>query len=144
MFEKGREEIVKTGSSETIVGASVKLKGNLRSDGDIIIEGMVTGDLKTKGSIKIGEMASVVANVQAENIVISGNVQGNINIKEKLEITSTGRVIGDISASILSISPGAVFTGNAKMPDQHKEERVAPKAEIEEIELIGEEGNNKK
>lgn len=144
MFEKGREEIVKTGSSETIVGASVKLKGNLRSDGDIVIEGIVTGDLKTKGSIKIGEMASVVANVQAENIVISGSVQGNIIVKEKLEITSTGRVIGDIAANILSISPGAVFSGNSKMPDQHREEKIVPKAEIEEIELDSQENDNKK
>lgn len=134
MFEKGREEIVRGGSSETIVGASVKLKGNLRSDGDIIIEGVVTGDLKTKGSIKIGQSASVVANVQAENIVISGSVQGNIMIKDKLEITSTGRVIGDIAANVLSISPGAVFTGNAKMPEQSKEELPEMTVEVEEIE----------
>ncbi|MDD3678648.1 MAG: polymer-forming cytoskeletal protein [Patescibacteria group bacterium] len=135
MFEKGKEEIIKSGSSETIVGASVKLKGNLRSDGDIIIEGTVTGDLKTKGSIKIGQSASVVANIQAENIIISGSVQGNIMIKDKLEITSTGRVIGDIAANVLSISPGAVFTGNAKMPDHPKEDLPEMIVEVEEIEV---------
>lgn len=135
MFEKGKEEITRSGGSETIVGASVKLKGNLRSDGDVIIEGSVTGDLKTKGSVKIGENASVVANVQAENIVIAGTVQGSIDIKDKLEITSSGRVIGDISANILSIAPGAMFTGNAKMPDSPKENRPKLVAEIEETEV---------
>lgn len=135
MFEKGREEIANSGSSETIVGASVKLKGNLRSDGDIIIEGAVTGDLKTKGSIRVGENANVVANVQAENIVISGNVQGSITIKDKLEITNTGRVIGDISANVLSIAPGAIFSGNAKMPDVPNEEKPELVAETEEKEV---------
>lgn len=134
MFEKGREEIVKTGGSETIVGASVKLKGNLKSDGDIIIDGFVTGDLKTKGSVKIGETANVVANIQATNINISGSVQGNIDIKEKLEITSSGRVIGDLSAAVLSIESGALFTGSAKMPDAGKEPKIEPTAENEETE----------
>ncbi|MDD3480736.1 MAG: polymer-forming cytoskeletal protein [Patescibacteria group bacterium] len=134
MFEKGREEIVKSGSSETIVGASVKLKGNLKSDGDVLIEGVVTGDLKTKGSVKVGEAASVVANVKAENIVIAGSVQGNIEIKDRLEITSTGRVVGDIVTNVLSIAPGAVFTGKCSMPDSPRDEVVEPTAEIEETE----------
>lgn len=131
MFEKS-QEIVKSGSSETIVGASVKLKGNLKSDGDILIEGVVTGDLKTKGSVKVGEVASVVANVKAENIVIAGSVQGNIDVADRLEITATGRVVGDIATNVLSIAPGAVFTGKCSMPDSPKEEAVEPTAEIEE------------
>ena len=140
MFEKGRDEIVKPGASETIVGASVKLKGNLRSDGDILIEGIVTGDIKTKGSVKVGESASVIAGVKAENIVISGNVQGNIEVSDKLEITPTGRVIGDISANVLSIAPGAVFTGKCSMPDvPQKENAIELTPEIEEIEEVKEE-----
>jgi len=135
MFGKDQVETVKNSGSETVVGASVKLKGNLRSDGDIVIEGFVTGDLKTKGSIIIGESAGVVASIQAKNVIISGSVQGNIEAKERLDITKTGKVVGDISANILSISAGAVFSGNSKMTDHLKEEKVAPKAEIEEIEV---------
>ncbi len=132
MFEKGSDEVMRSGASETIVGASVKLKGNLRSDGDVSIDGVVTGDLKTKGSVRVGESASVVANVKAQNITISGIVQGNIDVSDKLEITPTGRVIGDISANVLSIAPGASFSGKCLMPDHHANGHAEPIAEIEE------------
>ncbi len=138
MFEKGRDEIVKPGGSETIVGASVKLKGNLRSDGDILIEGVVTGDLKTKGSVRVGENANVIANVKAENVAVSGSVQGNVEVKDRLEISSTGRVLGDISANVLSIAPGAVFTGKCMMPESPRDESAQPTPEIEEVEVANE------
>jgi cytoskeletal protein CcmA (bactofilin family) len=131
MFEKGREESAHSGASETIVGASVKLKGNLKSDGDILIDGVVTGDLKTKGAIRVGESASVVANIKAQSITISGVVQGNIDIADKLEITQTGKVIGDISANVLSIAPGASFSGKCLMPDHPKAEVAEPILEME-------------
>jgi cytoskeletal protein CcmA (bactofilin family) len=132
MFEKGREEIIKNGASETIVGASVKLKGNLRSDGDILIEGTVAGDLKTNGAVVVGETANVIANIKAQNVSISGTVQGNIEAADRLEITSTGKVLGDISANVLSISPGASFSGKCVMPDHPKTEKTEPVLEVAE------------
>ncbi len=133
MFDKGKIEGVKTGGAETIVGTSVKLKGNLKSDGDIIIDGIVTGELKTKGSVIIGPNANIIANIKAKDITVSGSVQGNIEATDRLDIMETGRVIGDISANILSISAGALFTGNSKMNDSHREIIQEPVLE-EEIE----------
>jgi cytoskeletal protein CcmA (bactofilin family) len=121
MFDKGKIEGIKSEGAETIVGTSVKLKGNLKSDGDIIIDGIVSGELKTKGSVIIGPNASVVASIRAKDVTVSGAVQGNIEATDRLELTETGRVIGDISANVLSISAGAIFTGNSKMNDTHKE-----------------------
>lgn len=134
MFEKQkREVIVSEGAAETIVGTSVKLKGNLKSDGDIIIDGVVTGEVRTKGSVKIGQNANIIASVKAKNISVAGAVQGNVEATDRLEISETGKVLGDISANILSISPGAVFSGKSQMVDAHKEEAdVEPVAEIEE------------
>jgi cytoskeletal protein CcmA (bactofilin family) len=139
MFEKGREEMMKGGASETVVGASVKLKGNLRSDGDILIDGVVTGDLKTKGSVVVGETASVVASIKAQNIVISGAVQGNIEVSDRLEITKTGKVIGDLMANVLSIAPGASFSGKCQMPDHARATVAEPVLETEESEEAKEE-----
>lgn len=135
MFEKGREEMLKGGATETIVGASVKLKGNLRSDGNILIEGTVAGDLKTKGAVVVGETASVVANIKAENVSVSGAVQGNIEVSDRLEITGTGTVLGDISASVLTIAPGATFSGRSLMPDHPRSEKPRADVEPEESEI---------
>lgn len=131
MFEK-KEEIETLENAETIVGASVKLKGNLRSDGNITINGTVSGDVKTKGSVLVGAGAEVRANIDAKNAVISGIVQGSLVINDHLSITETGKIYGDIKANILSIAPGAVFTGKCLMPEEEKKEETEPIVEMEE------------
>ncbi|MDD5692886.1 MAG: polymer-forming cytoskeletal protein [Patescibacteria group bacterium] len=143
MFEKKEEEIV-SGAAETIVGTSVKLKGNLKSDGDITIDGSVNGEIKTKGAVNIGSNAHVIANVKAKKISVAGTVQGNIEATERLTITETGRIYGDIIANVLSISAGAIFTGKSTMMEKIKPEEIEPIAEIDEVIEESKEKNTKK
>lgn len=143
MFEK-KEETVSNGVAETIVGTSVKLKGNLRSDGDITIDGSVNGEVKTKGVVTIGPNAQVIANVKAKKVVVSGTVQGNIEAIERLTLTETGRVYGDIVANVLSISAGAIFTGKSNMMEKIKQTDIEPVAEKDEVEEPKEENPPKK
>ena len=131
MFDASKPVSVKSDGAETIVGTSVKLKGNLNSSGDIIVDGSVSGELKTKGSDFVGSHANILANIKAQNVQISGMVQGNVEASDKIQITETGRVMGDIAASVLSIAPGAVFTGNSKMADTHREAMAEPVMEEE-------------
>jgi cytoskeletal protein CcmA (bactofilin family) len=142
MFESGKPVTVKNDGAETIVGTSVKLKGNLNATGDIIVDGSVSGELKTKGSVVVGPNANILANIKAQNVQVSGMVQGNIDASDKIQITETGRVMGDISASVLSIAPGAVFSGNSKMTDTHRE--VAPEMTMEETEAPKKDENKNK
>jgi cytoskeletal protein CcmA (bactofilin family) len=141
VFEK-KEEFISSGSAETIVGTSVKLKGNLKSEGNITINGSINGEVKTKGSVTIGPEANIIANVIARDVTVSGTVQGNIQAKERLNITETGRVYGDVSANILSISAGAIFSGKSIMVENIKDTEIEPvieKDEIIEEELVLEE-----
>ncbi len=133
MFEK-REETVHHGhAAETVVGTSVKLKGNLRSDGDITVDGSVNGEIKTKGTVNIGPNAHIIANVNAKNVNISGTVQGNVVANEKLSISESGRVYGDVSASILAIAAGAIFTGKSVMAEVVTQPEIELTLENEEL-----------
>ena len=143
MFEK-KEEMTSSGVTETIVGTSVKLKGTLKSDGDITIDGSVNGEVKTKGVVNIGSNAQVIANVKANKVIVSGTVQGNIEASERLTITETGRVYGDIVANVLSISAGAVFTGKSNMTEKIKQPEIEPVIEKEENEETKEEDTSRK
>lgn len=101
--------------AETIVGPSVKIQGDLNSEGNIRIEGQVTGKVKTSQSVFVGEQAKIVADLAAGSAIISGEVQGNIKIVNNLILQATARITGDISCSVLRVEDGAQFSGKCAM-----------------------------
>ena len=134
MFKKQEEQAVINNESETIVGNSVKLRGTLKSDGNIKVEGKLSGEIKTKGDVFIAQTAEVDAKISAKNVTISGSVNGNVDVTEQVEITESGQIFGDISAHVLSIKPGAIFSGKCTMEVKSLEEvepKIEPKMEYE-------------
>ncbi|MCD4762002.1 polymer-forming cytoskeletal protein [bacterium] len=118
MFNKDE----KTGNikeAETIIGPSVKVKGNFHGQGNIIIEGSVEGSVKTAGFLLIGDKAIISANVEASEARIAGTVTGKIKIKGFLEITSSAKLNGDIQTAKISIEKGASLNGNLNMNNEH-------------------------
>jgi len=130
MFEQN-----KTGKkeTETIVGADVTLTGNLKSDGDIQINGKVKGKIITKSDLLIGEQAVIDGSVKAKNIITTGTVVGNLEANEDLEIAPTGKVFGDLMTKNLIIKKGAIFSGKSMMGEEKKKE-IKPVYELEEPE----------
>ncbi|MFC1615210.1 polymer-forming cytoskeletal protein [Patescibacteria group bacterium] len=100
---------------ETIIGSSVKVKGDFIGKGNVVVEGTVKGSLKTDKNLRVGVNAKIFANVVASNILIAGEVNGNIQAKETLELTETAKIIGDIKAQVITIAPGAFFNGKSEM-----------------------------
>jgi cytoskeletal protein CcmA (bactofilin family) len=114
MFNKENAD-PKTRGTETIIGQSVKVKGNFHGEGNIVIEGSVEGSVKTKGFLEVGEKASITASVEAKDALIGGNVVGNIKIDGFLEVRSTAKIDGDIETGQLSVEKGAVMNGRCTM-----------------------------
>ena len=100
---------------ETVIGPSVKVKGDFNGQGNIIVEGTVEGSLKTNGRLEVGKAAKITANVEAKEAKIGGQVVGNVKIKGFLEVTATAKIFGDIETSGLSIERGATFNGKCTM-----------------------------
>ncbi|OIP23624.1 hypothetical protein COX95_03960 [bacterium CG_4_10_14_0_2_um_filter_33_32] len=137
MFRKKNEL---SNEIETIVGPSVALKGNLHSDGNIIVKGVVSGEIKTQGDILVDEGAEIKASVSATNIKIAGTVNGDLVSDGEIEITETGKVIGNINSSALIIRVGAVFIGKSVM-ELNEDNVNKAKEDQEEKEEQEEEGN---
>ena len=102
-------------ADDTIIGSTIKIEGDLVSNGNIVVEGEVVGSLKTEKHLRIGQNAKVKADVKASEALISGNVDGNITVDGKLELTESARVTGDIKSKVLIIQPGALLNGNCTM-----------------------------
>lgn len=116
---------------ETIVGPTVKIEGDLASEGDIKVDGLVTGKIKTTKNLYIGPMAKIEADVEAQNAILAGVVRGDIKIKEGLLIQETGKIDGNITCERLAIAEGAHFSGSCTMPEK-SEQLKQPLPEEEE------------
>lgn len=101
--------------AETIVGPSVKIQGDLNSEGNIKIEGQVSGKIKTSQSLFVIPGAKIAADVLAGNAVIGGEVQGNLKVSGHLILQSTAKILGDIVCAVLRMEDGAQFSGKCTM-----------------------------
>lgn len=106
--------------AETIIGPSVRVKGNFHGQGNIIIEGLVEGSIKTDKHLLIGEKAVITAGIEAGEAKIGGVINGNIVIKGYLEITASAKINGDIEATVISIEKGALINGKIIMQGGEK------------------------
>lgn len=99
----------------TVIAQGVKLEGDFASEGDVVIEGEVSGSVKTKGHLQVGEAAKIHASVEAKSAVVAGEIVGNVSVDERLELQEHSLVQGDIETRVLSIAPGAKVNGHLKM-----------------------------
>lgn len=130
-----RSDSIPVNSTETIVGPGVTLRGDLRSDGDIIIEGRLEGKIVTEGDLTIGVNAEVFGPVQAVNLSIAGKIEGQLTAGGEISIESTGQVLGDISCRTLAIQSGGLLQGRSNMAAPHQRhaahEDIAPERSLE-------------
>lgn len=97
--------------AETVIGQSIKVKGDFNGSGNIVIDGFLEGSLKTKGNVLVGESSKISANIEAKEAFINGEIKGNLTIEEYLSVGSTAKIFGDIKCSHISIDRGAIING---------------------------------
>lgn len=112
--------------SETIIGLTVKVDGNFVGAGDVIVEGQVSGTLKTSKNLRVGEQAIVKAEVEAANIMVAGEIRGHISCRGKIELAPTAKVFGNVDTQTIAVAHGAVLHGKVTMSghDLAPEEKV--------------------
>lgn len=141
---------IKTGSGhhelETVIGPSVKIEGDFITEGNIVVEGIVSGTLKTAKNLRVGPNSKIFANVAAENALVAGEVQGNIKINGRMELTSSAKIFGDIKVGILIMASGATLNGKCQMGDNKNKSSKPEFSRQEKIELTSEQniGEEKK
>ena len=125
-------------SNETIIAQGVRVEGEFRSQGDVVIDGEVAGSVETQSTLQVGETAKIHADVKAVSAVIAGEVQGNIFVKEMLELLSTSRVKGDIVTGQISVAAGAQINGTISMGEGTTNGRGRKDPEMDEEEMSDE------
>lgn len=98
-----------------IINAGTSIVGDLNSEGDLRIDGVVKGSITVKTKLVLGPSSKVDGNVKAANCDVQGTVNGNISIEDLLTVKATAKIIGDIKSQKLVIESGAEFNGNSQM-----------------------------
>lgn len=111
-----------------VIGASMRIKGEINSREELIIDGEVEGAVESQSLITVGKNGRVKANIKAREVAIFGSVHGDVNATDKIAIRDQGSLVGNIKTAGISIDDGAYFKGSidiirpepktVKMPDQ--------------------------
>jgi cytoskeletal protein CcmA (bactofilin family) len=117
MFKDKKQDMPSAQTGETIIAQGVRVEGDFHSQGDVIIDGEVSGSVETKSALTIGETAKIHADVKAASAVVAGEVVGNIFAGEMLELLATSHVKGDIVTGRISVAAGAQVNGRVSMGD---------------------------
>jgi cytoskeletal protein CcmA (bactofilin family) len=111
----GFQDKTKSGH-HSIVDEHLNMKGDLESDGDILVRGRVFGNIKCKLLI-IDTDASVEGGVIAEEVIIRGTTKGTINaIRVKLE--KSANVDSEICHQTFAAEEGARITGALRFAEE--------------------------
>ncbi len=130
--KNGQPKGSESGGSINLIGAGTVIEGEIKSMGDIRIDGTIIGSVSSKSKVVIGTTGQVQGDIYCQNADISGTIQGKTTVTEMLFLKATSRLNGDISTGKLVVEVGASFTGNCNMGPMIKDMKNADKpAEVQ-------------
>ncbi len=102
-------------SGKDVLSSDVEIKGTIKFQKELLIDGKVEGEINSDGALTVGENADIRAEVKTKSITIYGKVQGNITVSERCELKSKCTLQGDLKAARLIIEEGATFIGKSEV-----------------------------
>ena len=93
----------------TIISASLTLTSDLESDAEVLINGKVVGNVRSK-KLTVGESAEITGSVSGETVTVNGTISGDLDA-DHVEISKTARITGDVVHNTLQVETGAYIEG---------------------------------
>lgn len=107
---------VEAGTISTLLGRDIELEGTLSFKETIRIDGAIKGKVvSSKGTVIVGDNATIDADIQVGVAIIRGKVNGRVEASERIEVYAPAQVSGDINAPIITIDSGVIFNGKCEM-----------------------------
>ncbi len=113
---------------KTLIGNSVIIRGDITSEENLQIEGVVDGSIESSNDVHVGVEGRVNATIRANNIMIHGRVIGDIAASNRVELAPSALLQGNIRAPKLAIAETALFKGSIDM----RPREVSPARESKE------------
>ena len=104
--------------SSLIIGEGATIKGEIKEENEITIQGNVDGDIECKDLI-VGKTGSIKGKIKADTLMVEGSVEGEINIKDLLKLMSSSYISGKICYGSLQINEGGKLIGELEFKDKN-------------------------
>jgi cytoskeletal protein CcmA (bactofilin family) len=116
-------DIISSGNMDLIgtVTGNIEILGKLNITGtvtgnssaaEIYAESaQINGEVKSKGSVKIGQSSVIIGDIFATSAVIAGAVKGDIDVHGPVILDTSAIVMGNIKSKSVQINNGAVIEG---------------------------------
>lgn len=116
-------DVISSGNMDLIgnINGNIEINGKLNVTGSIngnssaaeiyAESAQINGEVKSKGSVKIGQSSVVIGNIFATSAVIAGAVKGDIDVHGPVVLDTSAIVMGNIKFKSVQINNGAVIEG---------------------------------
>jgi cytoskeletal protein CcmA (bactofilin family) len=102
-------------AGKDVLSSDVEIKGSIKFQKELLIDGKVEGEINSDGVLTIGENADIRGEIKTKSITVYGKVHGNITVAERCELKSRCVLQGDLKAARLVIEEGATFIGKSEV-----------------------------
>lgn len=107
--------------SQTVIGKSAVVVGNIVSHEMVQLKGQVVGNIDVNGGenaqLTVLSQARVDGDISAQQAVVNGVVTGNIESTGRVELQSGAQVKGNIAYTTMAIQHGAKLFGMMSATD---------------------------
>jgi len=101
--------------SINIIAAGTVIKGDIKSNGDIRIDGTLIGSVNSKGKLVVGTSGAIEGEIICQNADFAGVIKAKVAVQELLLMKASAKLNGDITTNKFAIEPGALFSGSCNM-----------------------------
>ena len=116
-MKKKRKAFRTRSEISAFIGLGTEFNGQLTFEGVIRLDGRFSGEIRSEGTLIIGDTANVTAEIDVDTVVVSGEVHGNIRASNRVQLHAPAKHFGNIISPVVTIDEGVVFEGNCHMTE---------------------------
>lgn len=108
-------DISQFGSKTTVIAQDAVVRGDIRFQGALQIDGRVIGSIEAEqGLVRVSEHGQVEGVIKAPSVKVNGQVIGDVHAFEHLELDANARISGDLYYRFMEMVMGAQISGQLK------------------------------
>ena len=111
----------------TNIGRTVTIKGDIRGEEDVFIDGQMEGRLDLgRNRLVVGPNGKARATIVAREVDVQGVINGNVEAAERIILRKNSQLVGDLKMASVVIEDGAYFKGSIDITRPQDASPAAP------------------